>query len=302
MTTAVVFAADRKFRDPLAVTLFSMLAAGEQRAPICVLTPDLERSDLPNRLFQMGDIELIRIDADDLPGRVVAPTLGRATYIRLLAPALLGHRFRTLLYLDCDILVRSPPYVLLEDATRLLHNRPLAVVQDRGTPFMSFPRGVERWAEFGMQASDRFFNAGVLLLDVDRWTADEITEKSYDYLADPRNPCLTHDQEALNAAVGGNCEWLGATWNFQVPGGQPWEQMLSEHPLWAQAGSEPAIVHFAGTVKPWSPRASGPYVEGWRGAATELIGGRNWDRRTASQWRHEVNRRLFRAARAMVGR
>ena len=199
-----------------------------------------------------------------------------ATYSRLAISRLLPADLKKVVWLDCDVLVTG-------DLERLwcaeLGDCHLLAVQDPCVPFVSSRYGVRRWRELGLSERAKYFNAGVMLIDIDRWRRDEIGERAGDYLRERGGDVMFWDQEGLNAVLAGRWGELNVAWNY-CPA-----FTTRERP----ERTEPWIIHFAGTLKPWRLPApeSGPRAlfyrlldetpwAGWRPRRTPVSVARGW--------------------------
>ena len=106
-----------------------------------------------------------------------------------------------------------------------------------------------------MAASQPTFNAGILVLDLDRMRADDFTAWSLHAAA----TYGLNDQDLLLAYVGGDRTELDPRWNS-------WPSM--------EVVDDPAVVHYVGAGKPWSPTITpGQEVwERWRRTSEERVG------------------------------
>jgi lipopolysaccharide biosynthesis glycosyltransferase len=163
-----------------------------------------------------------------------------ATYARFALSRLLPADVTRVIWLDADVLVAG-------DLERLwvadLADRHLLAVQDPCIPLVSSRYGIRRWRELGLAEHAEYFNAGVMLIDLDRWRRDEIGEHAGDYLRECGADATFWDQEGLNAALCGRWGELDVRWNH-CPG-------FTSRAKPESARQEPWIVHFAGTLKPW---------------------------------------------------
>jgi lipopolysaccharide biosynthesis glycosyltransferase len=99
---------------------------------------------------------------------------------------------------------------------------------------------VPDYRELRLPASTKYFNAGVMVIDLDRWKALRIRERALHYAR--THPTMRFaDQEALNAVTGGKWAEFPMEWNCPVE-----DDLLDEHhPM------DPRIIHFLGPQKPW---------------------------------------------------
>jgi len=244
----VVLACDKSFAMPLATALKSMVDANRNSWPLetHLLVDGCSRSlrqkisdSLPK---ESASIRWVDVDLDSLRGFRTTAEIPAAAYARLLMPRIFTDNVRRVLYLDADVLV-------LDDLRPLcnmdLEGAVLGAVLDRLDPKLK--RGMP-----GLEATPHvadYFNSGVLLIDLDRWRKERISERAFDYLTQhPRQ--MFPDQDALNFACDGLWKKLDPRWNFQGH----YETNLSDLP----PEQRPGIIHFATSRKPWDPSTHHP--------------------------------------------
>ena len=101
-----------------------------------------------------------------------------------------------------------------------------------------------------------------MIIDIERWNEQSITEKTINYLKENGDRIIYHDQDALNAVLYGNWEQLEPRWNMQT------SLIFERHPapdetyekLYKEGNASPAIVHFTGHDKPWNTLKDHPYT------------------------------------------
>jgi lipopolysaccharide biosynthesis glycosyltransferase len=247
----IVLAADANYAMPLAVTLRSIVQTNRALWPIrfTVLTdkftPELEEKVESSLPVGGADILWRPIDVSLFAG--FNPTmahLSKMTFARLLIPQIIPLGIPRVLYIDSDVLVLDS---IKELYTLDLEGRTIGAVDDLHLETAFRVQHLDPWISRvlhkeckGLPDVARYFNAGVLLIDLDKWRRDEISEKAIQYLAaHPKTP--TGDQDALNAVL--DCAWkpIDQKWNFQNG---------------YQIGTpDAAIVHFVAKHKPWQPSA-----------------------------------------------
>ena len=197
----VVLAGDNKYALPLTVAARSVAATLEpcQHLDLCVLDMgiDAENRAKMEASFKLPGVDVIWVDS--LVDRVANfpntwPIITRATYARIYIPEVLPDVERAL-YIDCDVLARR-------NVGELFHaemNGYWALASpDVQAPFVPF--GVPNWYAVGRSAGDLNFNAGVLLMDLDAWRREGLTESLLRYLTDGRH-LRAQDQEAINCGA-----------------------------------------------------------------------------------------------------
>ena len=237
----LVMACDESYAMPLATTLRSVVETNRQHWPITVYILFDRFSDDAQKKVQesvpKGSLAIRWMLVDLIPFQGFSSFLSysKITYARLLIPWALPPGTSKLLYLDSDILVLGDLGPLWETD---LENATLGAVVDvldeiskrGGADAHDLPRVMD------------YFNSGVLLIDLDRWRAEKISERTMDYLRE--NPdCRFPDQDALNVVCDGVWKKLDPQWNFQGH---------CDTCLWeVRPERRPKIVHFVTAMKPW---------------------------------------------------
>jgi len=240
----VASVADRGYTVPVAAMLRSVLRTTTAAASVHLLDMGIAPDDRDRlaRICAEGQATLVWYDArgrapEQLP---LTSRMTRATYARLALPRLLPDDVERVIWLDADVLVACDLTELWSTDLRGGH---LAAVQDPCVPYVSSRYGVRGWRDLGLEPDAKYFNAGVMLVDVARWRNDEVGERAAEYIRRYRAHCMFWDQEGLNAVLSGQWSELDLRWNY-CPAFTPRERPES-------ARVEPAVLHFAGTLKPW---------------------------------------------------
>jgi lipopolysaccharide biosynthesis glycosyltransferase len=141
------------------------------------------------------------------------PLWGRmpvSTYYKLLLTNLLPPNVSKAIWLDCDLVVLGDLAKLWDEE---LSDRHALAVQDPAVPFVSSRDGVGRYQELGIQADAKYFNAGVMVVNLALWRRDDIPARVVEYLKRYYDSVVFLDQEGLNAVLAGKWGELDARWN-----------------------------------------------------------------------------------------
>ncbi|RZJ85723.1 MAG: hypothetical protein EOO60_14405 [Hymenobacter sp.] len=101
--------------------------------------------------------------------------------------------------------------------------------------------------ELGLQATDAYFNAGVLLINRLKWQEQQVSERAIAFLEKNHQVAPYADQDALNATLVGNWQELNPRFNLMsiyIPAGmssQEVEVFLRDK----------VVIHFTHATKPW---------------------------------------------------
>lgn len=240
----LVMACDEAYAMQLATTLRSIVEANRNvHLEVYVLSDGFSENARRKVVHSLPDrsvsIHWVTVDLKLFAEFATSPHISKMTYARLLIPSILKDDVSRVLYLDSDILVL--------DDLRLLWDVDLegAVIGGVIDQLDAKIKGGEPVPKEMPRVRD-YFNAGVLLIDIDRWRQEQISERALQYLIKyPHTPYS--DQDALNVACDGMWKKLNGRWNFQNHCVTNFSQMAPEQ--------RPAIIHFVTNQKPWNTRS-----------------------------------------------
>ena len=175
------------------------------------------------------------------------------TYFRLLAPQLLPEHVDRVLYLDVDMIINGPIRELWDWN---IHGNALGAIIDE-----SFCNP-EIYSRLGLDFSNPYFNAGVLLLDLKYWREKNVSARCMQCINDNPDILLFHDQDTLNRVLQNEKVLLPIAYNFQTGYYLSW--IYPDYPEDFQAhiqevAKSPIIIHFSGPMKPWVVGSDQPY-------------------------------------------
>jgi lipopolysaccharide biosynthesis glycosyltransferase len=169
------------------------------------------------------------------------------TFVRLLIPQLLPAHVEKALYLDCDMVVRDDLSELWDIP---VGERALLAARDTiGT--VSNQAGLSNYQELGIPADAKYFNAGVLVMNLKKWRTCGTSERLLSYMR-KHSAIIKHaDQEVLNAVLFDDWGELDYRWNWQIT----WRGVrIGTHEReWSPNTTRKSIVHFITGEKPWLP-------------------------------------------------
>jgi lipopolysaccharide biosynthesis glycosyltransferase len=257
----VLCAANADYAVPLCVMLVSLVdnLAKNRRLEIFILArnfpedkrQDIERSICANRPdFELTDLHWIVPDLTLLESLQLNGHVSLDSCSRLLAPQVLPEDCDRVLYLDSDMVIRADVSELfdLPNEETAIHAAP-----DIGVPFVGEPKGVFNYAELGIPATQRYFNSGVMLLNLRRWREANIGDRVFDYLHRHGSSIHFFEQGALNAVLYDSWTEIDLVWNQSVEIIFPEKcaRMGLSKEKRRSALAKPKIVHYTGAVKPW---------------------------------------------------
>lgn len=176
-----------------------------------------------------------------------------AAYYRLFIPELLPEIDKAI-YLDCDLVVRGNLAQLWEQS---LGDRYLLAVQELWMPYVSI--GLVNYQALNIPGEAKYFNSGVLVMNLKKWRRDGITDKALDYLLHNQQYLRCYDQDVLNAILAQQWGELDHRWNvspaiYRYPS---WKDSPVSEDVFHRLIHDPYIIHYSTPSKPWSTRHTG---------------------------------------------
>ncbi len=159
-------------------------------------------------------------------------------FSRLVIPAILKGVTDKVLYLDADILcVGKIDELIAMDLSQDI----AAVVPDAEITTR------RRCAALGLKHA-RYFNGGVLYINIEKWLDNHITEASMQALLDYGKKLRFNDQDALNIVLDGRARFIEKRYNYIYD----LIYDLDRNTTTMRAVDDAVFIHFAGAVKPWA--------------------------------------------------
>lgn len=247
----IVTACDDRYALPLAVAVRSLLESIDDNNPsirLTILTQSLDECNRQKCVESWGpwtfQCNWINPNTESLARVPTTAQLPLPTYFRFLIPDLLLDSSKAL-YLDPDILVLKSIRNLWETD---VSDVPLAAVQDLGCPMVHFPSklsnyrlarkyllGVDpipNYKELSIPGEATYFNAGVMLMNLDLWRKEKLGEKLIKFAVEHADHNVSADQYAINGLLWNRIRQIDARWNqlqaiHDVPGWQ--ESIFNKH-------------------------------------------------------------------------
>jgi lipopolysaccharide biosynthesis glycosyltransferase len=251
----LVCAADDLYAMPLSVTIRSVLENLSKDRTLCLFILDQNtQPSQKDRILQSIDFENIQVEWI----KVASPTLAKihisnpssyplSSYFRLLIPYLLPADIKKVIYLDTDVIVKG-------DLSNLwdidIQNYYALAVQDVAVGCFSKVSHID-CQKLGVSPDQKYFNSGVMVINLEQWRIHNIPEKALSYLE--HYPLRFPDQDALNIVLAQHWRELDPHWNqgHAIHLLSSWKESPYEESAFLKALNEPYIVHFSSQPKPW---------------------------------------------------
>lgn len=274
----IAFCINKKYVNPCKVLMSSILEFSKSPVIFHILSTDLNDDDKgalrTNHREKKLSIEFYTpsFDAESFIIRQ-GDRVSVETYFRFFLPELLKD-VHTVLYMDVDI-------VCLDDLTPLfdydLTKYPCAMIPD------FFYSDIRIFNRLEYPPKNGYFNAGVMLINLDYWRKNSIAETLISYVKQNPQRCLKHDQDAINAVLNGKILELPTRYNFQhsffnihgimnkytsnFPNAEKYQDAFIASEKWNEIATSmdaPVLIHFCTNQKPWHKECTLPFTKVWR--------------------------------------
>ena len=272
MTQYIYTAADSNYALQVQVLAMSLCKNQSKVTDLTVFGNGWSKKDTESLLRLSNEklhISLKSVPTETFSDIKLASGFPLATAYNILGPKFLLEPSRRYLYVDADTVVRKD----LAELWNINMVHPVAAVLDAHIGWASSPSMWRPWKEENIPAQAPYLNTGVMLIDVDRWNNENLTQRTVDLLTKYVLPCV--DQDALNLILGGNFDLLEPTFNampYHILSSFRYIDAVTDQNQIEQALIDPAIVHFHRSFlgKPWERGCIHPGVKMWRALADEV--------------------------------
>ena len=244
----IVLSPDNNYAKHAAVVMASVLGNCENPENVAfhiLEDGSLSQENREKLAFVVKSGAEIFFERIDMHGMAELPESGYLTvnmWYRLCIASALPQNIERALYLDCDTVVNAP---LSEIFNIDMRGKTVAGAMDcwwkKFDKRIGFPKGY------------RYFNSGVLLIDMERWRGLGIEKKLFDFLSENPEKARLLDQTVLNIVLQNEYLNLPMAYNFQyVPPFFEESCYLRDASEYVDTLPAPKIVHFVGMYKPWN--------------------------------------------------
>lgn len=187
-----------------------------------------------------------------------------AVYSRLFLSNYFDSSVKRILYIDADTVVVSSIKELLKEN---LNNKIIGAAKDAFSQY--YRKNIE------IRSSDAMINAGVFLIDFNKWKERKVEERFLNYIIAKKGKVQLNDQGVLNHVLDGEICFLNPKYNMislyyeysyldMVRYRKP-VNFYTENEI-LKAKQNPVIIHYTSafnTVRPWFKNATHPETQQW---------------------------------------
>ena len=196
----VLYSSDDNYAQHMGVSIFSLLRNNTvfENIHLYVIDSDISpknREKLRKVVKEFRNAEITFIPFAQWKEKLqlhMCWNISISSYARLFVAEMLPRTVDRVLYIDCDMIICK---TLDELWNTRLDGKILAAVQDSVS-------GATK-AAVGLQAEMRYFNAGLLLINLEEWRTQKIGEKCLTFIDAHGGNVTHHDQGTLNGVLRG---------------------------------------------------------------------------------------------------
>lgn len=173
---------------------------------------------------------------------LIGSHVSEATYYRLFLEDLMPLEVKNILYLDADIICISDPATEIQKIFEDLNksNKTVSVAQENLTTLE-----LEDISDRIEVDSLKYFNAGVMFINLDRWRNKLVKKESLDIIKKKNSKLKYWDQDVLNILFSDDHKTIDHKFNFNIN---------IENSI--NLPEDTLFLHYAGSFKPWTVRGA----------------------------------------------
>lgn len=243
---AVVASSDQNYAMHLTVMFTSLIRNCSDPAQVYLYCidggiADSTRKVMEDEVKKAGGkgIDFVTFDKSRFEHLPTIKHITASAYYRIAIPEIFDESVKKVVYLDCDVIVLGD---ILELAATDISDYHVAAVENLSG---------HTYKQLGIP-QDEYFNSGVLLLNLELWRRDDISNEVIRFKQENPHRISTNDQCALNGILHTRWKHLPLRWNHQTGLYRHSEQIAGFDPEEVrEANLNPGIIHYIGWDKPW---------------------------------------------------
>ena len=252
MNFEVLYCFDKNYNKQAYSSMLSLLDKVNQKIKINIIHTELDNiSEFPNKITNHKNLDEIKIykfnkKIDSFPN-IEDSHISEATYYRFFIADYISPNTKFLLYIDCDVICVSNPLDLINKNLKKLKNSEYVI-----SAKTELERNSENESFFSnlLMNSENYFNAGVMIIDYEKWVKNNIENKLIEKLNLLYSKVKFWDQDILNSSFDGSYENLEESLNYTFDinlninnENDTTDRLLKE---------KIKFIHYHGSNKPWS--------------------------------------------------
>lgn len=266
MKINIVCAGNRNFIIPMKVMLKSLAVNTRKNVEIFVLNKEWKGDDKIDFIETFSNNKNISIKFLDMESYEclkyfkTTKNIPIESYFRLFLPEVLPDNVEQIIYLDGDIIVEGD----IEELWNIpIGEHALMAVSEMfyEAHYVSSPLALHTFKKLNIPEKSKYFNAGVLKINIKKWKENNIAKRIIDYLIENKDEVLWHDQDGLNAVLWNDWGELPSEWNVMTAlfREEDFARIDMSKETACYIMKNPKIIHYTNSKeKPWKETCTNP--------------------------------------------
>jgi len=235
---------DKNYNTQAFVSIYSLLKNVSKEINIHIIHNQPETlNNIPKKILDHNNLSELYINKFENKNfsfpKIDGAHVSEATYYRFFIEDFISSEIKNLVYLDSDIVCINDPILETEKTIKDLEN---------SNYFVSVkPEPQSANKELDIK-SDRYFNAGVMIIKTDEWLKNNLKTVLLEKAEHHKEKIQFWDQDILNLYFNGEYIDLSKFMNFSL-NMVPFEKSTK---LNSDELTKIKLIHYAGKFKPWS--------------------------------------------------
>lgn len=240
----LLYCLDSNYNFQAFTSIYSFLEKSSEKIKINVIHKDTKKIDIfPQKILNHKNLEGIDLHKFDRKfttfPKVENSHVSEATYYRFFFNDYIKN-LETIVYVDCDMICLKDPFITISEHSKNLKESEY-VLAARKEKFEKIE--MEKIIKNLQLSSSKYMNAGLLIIDVNKWIKGNLTQKLCEKLLQIENNIIYWDQDVFNAYLDGAF--------YELPESLNCYTNLEDNLI---VREEIKIVHFYGSKKPWTTK------------------------------------------------
>jgi lipopolysaccharide biosynthesis glycosyltransferase len=249
---------DKNYNDVAYLFLHTLLNEVNEKINVYIIHNDpISFTRIKKKLIESNSLDEIFIykfdkDLSIFPG-ITHGHISEATYYRFFFDDYLPKNLDYFLYVDADIICYKNPIDLIKSDIKRLEKSG-QIIAARTEVFKE--KEVEpHWDRLKL-SGERYFNAGVLLINYQKWLSESISKKLYKNLTEFKDILLYWDQDVMNMVIDDKFLEINPNLNFDLYISTDQNNLSPLEHFGQDALDNMSLLHYTGSIKPWTVRGS----------------------------------------------
>ena len=237
----ILISIDNKYVEHAIDLLYSIHFHNEAFLNVYLIYNDLSNESLDQisdilEKNNIGKLNALKFDIEQLNLPIYINYISVETYFRLFGPLIIQDNIERLLYLDCDIICTDN---IIDFYNSDFENKTIIAVDNIENEEI---RGFNKWRneDLELPIDNKYINAGVLLIDVNKYKNLYNLENILEYINNNYQILIYQDQDVLNKLFYSEIKLGDIRYNYQINYIDIGNEILN-----------PCLVHYSQRVKPW---------------------------------------------------